>query len=70
MSAETFKVIEVTGTSERGQDDAIQSAIASASNTLNNLAWFEVVNSRGAIDGGTVKQFQVTLKVGFKLNES
>jgi dodecin len=68
MSDETFRVIEIVGTSTQGSDDAIRSGIARANQSLRHLDWFEVVESRGHIVDGAVAHFQVTLKVGFKLD--
>jgi flavin-binding protein dodecin len=70
MSDHVYKVIEIVGTSERGIDDAITSAIERASKTLKHLRWFEVVHARGQIDEGRVKHYQVTLKIGFTLDNS
>lgn len=68
MSKSIHKKIEIVGTSDVSQDDAIKNAIAKVSETVRNLEWFEVVESRGRIVGNHVQQFQVTLKVGFKLD--
>jgi dodecin len=67
MSDPTYKLIELVGVSTASQEEAIQNAVARASQTLENLNWFEVVETRGLIEGGKVKQFQVKLKVGFRL---
>lgn len=69
MSDHVYKVIEIVGSSQTGNDDAIRNAIARASSTLKNLDWFEVVEQRGSIQGGQVTHYQVTLKVGFRLEE-
>lgn len=69
MSAHTYKVIELVGSSPVSSDDAIQSAIAKASQTLHHLNWFEVVETRGHIVDGKVAHFQVTLKVGFRIED-
>jgi flavin-binding protein dodecin len=69
MSEPVFKKIEVTGTSAEGQDAAIQNAIAKAAKTVHNMRWYEVVESRGNIKDGKVGQYQVTLKIGFRLEE-
>lgn len=69
MSEHTYKIIELTGSSTEGSDAAIQSAIAKASETVNHLHWFEVVESRGYIDAGKVKYWQVTIKVGFRIED-
>jgi flavin-binding protein dodecin len=66
----TYKLIELVGVSERSTEDAIQNALAQASQTLKGLAWFEVKEMRGLVEEGKVSQFQVTLKIGFRiLNE-
>ena len=69
MSAHTYKVIELVGSSPTSSDDAIQSAIAKASVTLKHLNWFEVVETRGHIVDGKVAHFQVTIKVGFRIED-
>jgi flavin-binding protein dodecin len=69
MSAHTYKIIELVGSSAVSSDDAIQSAIAKASQTLHHLNWFEVIESRGHIVDGKVAHFQVTLKVGFRIED-
>jgi len=63
----TYKVIEVVGSSEQGSDDAIRNAVKEASRSINNLDWFEVIEQRGHIQGDRVAHFQVTLKIGFRL---
>jgi dodecin len=67
MEHNTYRVIEIVGTSAESVDDAIRSGIARASTTLQHLDWFEVVETRGHIEDGSVAHFQVSLKVGFKL---
>ena len=69
MEDHVYKVIDLVGTSETGIEDAIQTAVARASRTMRNLRWFEVVQTRGHIEGGTVRHYQVVLKVGFTLEE-
>ena len=68
MSAHTYKLVEIVGSSPNSQDEAIRNAIAEASKTLHNLDWFEVVESRGHLRDGKVAHFQVKLKVGFRLD--
>jgi flavin-binding protein dodecin len=63
----TYKLIELVGVSEQSTEDAIQNALAQASQTLKGLAWFEVKEMRGLVEEGKVSQFQVTLKIGFRL---
>jgi flavin-binding protein dodecin len=69
MSAHIYKIIELVGSSAISSDDAIQSAIAKASQTLHHLNWFEVIETRGHIVDGKVAHFQVTLKVGFRIED-
>ena len=69
MSDHVYKKIEITGTSSEGPDDAIRQAIKRASATVKDMSWFEVVESRGRITDGEIDQFQVTLKIGFKLKD-
>ena len=70
MSDHVYKSVEITGSSPEGVTEAIDRAIAKASETLRNLDWFEVVNVRGHIgDEGRVAHYQVTLKVGFRLED-
>lgn len=68
MTDNVYKVIELAGSSANSTDDAIKNAISKASKTLNNLDWFEVVESRGHIENGSVAHFQVKLKIGFRLD--
>jgi dodecin len=63
----TYKVIELVGTSPASFAEAVKSAVAEASKTVRHMDWFEVVNERGTIVKGKVGEFQVTLKVGFKI---
>ena len=67
MTDHVYKSIELTGSSTVSSDDAIQKAISRASNTLDNLRWFEVTQVRGQVDAGAVAHWQVTMKVGFTL---
>jgi dodecin len=67
MSDHVYKTIELVGSSSRGMEDAVQKAIAKAAETVRNLRWFEVVDTRGHIEEGRVAHWQVTLKLGFTL---
>lgn len=68
MSADhVYKILELTGSSTTSIEDAIQTAIAKASATVRSIGWFEVLSTRGHVEGGKVDHFQVTLKVGFTL---
>lgn len=69
MSNNVAKIIEVVGTSEISVEDAISGAIARAAKTLDNLQWFQVTETRGAIEGGKVSRYQVMMKVAFGLEE-
>jgi flavin-binding protein dodecin len=70
MDDHVYRVIEIVGTSQKGVDDAIKSAIARASATIRNLRWFEVARTSGHIDDGKVQHFQVVLKVGFTMEDA
>ena len=67
MSAHTYKILELVGSSTEGTDHAIRDAIAKAALTVKNMEWYEVTESRGHIAGGKVSHYQVTIKVGFRL---
>jgi len=67
MSDHVYKLVELVGSSTVGTDDAIRNAIATAAKTLRRIDWFEVVETRGHVADGKVAHFQVTLKVGFRL---
>jgi dodecin len=69
MSNHVYKSVEITGTSPDGVKEAIEGAVAKASRSLRNLDWFEVTSVRGQIDGGNVAHYQVTLKIGFRLED-
>jgi flavin-binding protein dodecin len=69
MAGNTYAVSEIVGSSEDSIEDAVRGAVSRASQTVRNLDWFEVVSVRGHIEDGTVRHFQVTLKVGFRLDE-
>ena len=63
-----YKKIEVVGTSPSSIEEAVDNAVAKASESVKNLRWFEVVETRGRIKDGKVDQYQVTLKIGFRLD--
>lgn len=67
MSNHIYKMVELVGTSGTGIEDAVQNALTLASNTVRNMRWFQIVETRGNIENGKVAQWQVTLKVGFTL---
>ena len=68
MSDHVYKSIELTGSSTTGTDDAIRGALARAADTIQHMDWFEVVETRGHIVDGKVAHWQVTIKVGFRLD--
>ena len=70
MENNVYKKIEITGTSTSTMEDAILNAIGRASETIRNMRWFEVVESRGSIENGSVAEWQVTIKIGFTLDKS
>ena len=67
MTEHTYKHIELTGSSAESSDQAIENAIAKASTSVKHMHWFQVVDTRGYIDEGGVKYWQVTIKVGFRI---
>jgi len=69
MTDRTYKKVEIVGTSPEGVDQAIRNGIARAARTLHNLDWFEVAEIRGQIVDGAPAHFQVTMKVGFRLDD-
>jgi flavin-binding protein dodecin len=69
MTDHIYKSVEITGSSTDGVTEAIGAAIAKASKSLRNLDWFEVVGVRGHIGSGNVAHYQVTLKIGFRLED-
>jgi len=69
MSDHVYRVTEIVGTSSQGVDDAIQNGAKRAAKTLHNLDWFEVTEIRGHFTGNTIGHVQVTMKVGFRLDD-
>jgi len=68
MADHVYKTIEITGSSPKGVEEAVANAIAKASKSLHNLRWFQVVETRGEIEGAKVAHWQVTMKLGFTLD--
>jgi len=64
-----YKITELTGSSPNSVEDAVKNAVARASKTLRNLRWFEVTETRGHIENGKVAHWQVTIKIGFTLED-
>lgn len=69
MSDNIYKIIELVGSSATSIEDAIEGAIARASKTVREVRWFEVKETRGHVEGGKVAHYQVTLRIGFTLDE-
>jgi dodecin len=69
VSDATYRIIELTGTSTEGVTEAMQSGVARASRTLRNLDWIEVAGIRGHIADGRIAHFQVSMKVGFRMDD-
>ena len=69
MENHIYKKIEITGTSEKSSNDAVEKAIAKASNSIQNLRWFEIIETRGSIKDGAVDRWQVTVKIGFTMKD-
>ena len=69
MHDHVYKVVEIVGSSEVGIDDAIRTAVARASSSLRHLRWFEVVETRGYIEQANVAYWQVTIKLGFTVED-
>lgn len=69
MSNHTYSISEIVGTSTQGVDDAVRNGIAKASQTLRNLDWFEVKEIRGHLEEGKIADWQVRIKIGFRLEE-
>jgi flavin-binding protein dodecin len=70
MSNHTYRVTDIVGTSPEGVDQAIRNGIERASQTLRNLDWFEVSEVRGQLEEGQIAHWQVTMKVGFRLDDA
>ena len=67
MEEHIYKIVEIVGTSETSSDDAVKKALKKASKTIQNLRWFKVTDTRGSINDGSVKHWQVTIKLGFTM---
>ena len=69
MSQHVYKMLELTGSSTTSIEDAVQNAIAKAAKTVRRMQWFQVLETRGHIEGNAVSHWQVTVKVGFTLED-
>ena len=69
MSNHVYKCIELTGSSTKSIEDAVSTAIAKASTSVRNIDWFQVMETRGHVENGKVAHWQVTIKMGFTLED-
>ena len=69
MAEHVYKKIEIVGSSPNGMEEAIQNALSRATKTIRNMRWFEVTETRGYVEEGKIAHWQVTLKIGFTLEE-
>jgi flavin-binding protein dodecin len=69
MPDHIYRIIQIAGSSEKSIEDAIRNAVGRASRTLRQVGWFEVLETRGHVENGKVAHYQVTLKVGFTLDD-
>ena len=69
MAEHIYKKIEIVGSSPNGMEEAVHNALSRANKTIRNMRWFEVTETRGYIDDGKIEHWQVTLKIGFTLDE-
>jgi len=68
MSEHVYKIIELTGSSKQSIEEAIRNALTKAAESVHNMRWFEVTDTRGYIEGGDISYFQVGIKVGFTVD--
>jgi len=69
MDDHIYKKIEIVGTSEISSDEAVKNALARASKSIKHLRWFEVTDTRGSLKDGSVERWQVTIRLGFTMND-
>lgn len=70
MSDHVYKIIEIVGSSDTSIEDAIERAVTRASKSVREIRWFEVASTRGHVEGGRVAHYQVTLRLGFTLDDT
>ncbi|MCZ6894121.1 MAG: dodecin family protein [Gammaproteobacteria bacterium] len=70
MTDHVYKIIEITGTSTKSMEDAVETALVKAAASVKNIRWFEVTNIRGDVADGKVKYWQLTIKLGFTLSDN
>jgi len=68
MTEHVYKMVELTGSSRKGIEQAVQNAVSKAAKTVRNMRWFQVTETRGYIEKGKVAYWQVTLKIGFTVD--
>ena len=69
MTGGVYKLIELTGTSANSIEEAVQNAVAKAGESVRQMRWFQVVETRGTIDNGAIGEWQVTIKIGFRIED-
>ena len=69
MTDHVYKQLEITGSSTKSSDDAVRTAISKAAKTIRAIRWFQVMETRGHVDNGAVAHWQVTVKIGFALED-
>ncbi|MBC8642721.1 dodecin domain-containing protein [Caballeronia sp. EK] len=69
MSDHVYKLLEITGSSPESSDKAVEVALQKASRSVRNIEWFQVTETRGHTEGGKIAHWQVTLKVGFRVDD-
>ena len=69
MTEHVYKMLELTGSSTTSIEDAVKNAISKAAKTVRRMQWFQILETRGHIEGGAVSHWQVTVKVGFTLED-
>lgn len=69
MSDNIYKSIELTGSSQTSQEDAVRKAVAEAAKSIQHMRWFQVIDTRGHIEGDEIAHWQVTVKIGFTLDQ-
>jgi flavin-binding protein dodecin len=69
MSEHVYKTVELTGSSKKSIEDAVEKALKRASTTVRNMRWFEIIGTRGYIEKGKLAYWQVTMKIGFTLED-
>jgi len=69
MSEHIYKTIEITGSSPIDMETAVKNALTRASKSIDNLRWFHITDTRGSLKNGSIDRWQVTIKLGFAMNE-